>query len=101
MDGRDIGSVVLPDADVKIFLTARDEIRAKRRYDELCAKGQTVIFEDVLEDMKKRDLADSTRAAAPLKKADDAVLLDNSDLDFEGTVKAAMDIIGRCPKYNS
>lgn len=97
MDGRDIGSVVLPDADVKIFLTARDEVRAKRRYDELSAKGQTVKFEDVLDDMKKRDLADSTRAAAPLKMADDAVLLDNSDLDFEGTVKAAMDIIGRCP----
>ena len=97
MDGRDIGSVVLPDANVKIFLTARDEVRAKRRYDELTAKGQTVNFEDVLEDMKKRDLADSTRAAAPLKKADDAVLLDNSDLDFDGTVKAAMDIIGRCP----
>ncbi len=98
MDGRDIGSVVLPNADVKIFLTARDEVRAQRRYDELTSKGQIVKLEDVLEDMKKRDLADSTRAAAPLKKADDAVLLDNSDLDFEGTVKAALDIIGRCPK---
>lgn len=93
MDGRDIGSVVLPDADVKIFLTARDEVRAKRRYEELLAKGQDVKFEEVLADMQKRDLADSTRAAAPLKKADDAVLLDNSDLDFEGTVAAAMAII--------
>lgn len=99
MDGRDIGSVVLPNADVKIFLTARDEVRAKRRYDELINKGQKVGFDEVLSDMQKRDLADSTRAAAPLKQADDAVLLDNSDLDFDGTVKAAMEIIAKSPKY--
>ncbi len=94
MDGRDIGTVVLPDADVKIFLSASDEVRAERRVKELTEKGQTVTFEEVLADMRARDLADSTRAAAPLKKADDAVLLDNSDLDFEGTVEAALNIIG-------
>ncbi len=94
MDGRDIGTVVLPDADVKIFLSASDEVRAERRLKELTEKGQSVTFEDVLADMRARDLADSTRAAAPLKKADDAVLLDNSDLDFEGTVQAALDMIG-------
>lgn len=93
MDGRDIGTVVLPDADVKIFLTASDEVRAKRRLLELQEKGQNVTFEEVLADMRARDLADSTRAAAPLKKADDAVLLDNGALDFEGTVIAALDII--------
>lgn len=93
MDGRDIGSVVLPDADVKIFLTASDEVRAERRLKELLEKGQKVTFEEVLADMRARDLADSTRAAAPLKKAEDAVLLDNSSLDFEGTVSAALDII--------
>ncbi len=93
MDGRDIGTVVLPDADVKIFLTASDEVRAERRLKELLEKGQTVTFEEVLSDMRARDLADSTRAAAPLKKADDAVLLDNSNLDFEGTVDRALEII--------
>ncbi len=93
MDGRDIGSVVLPDADVKIFLTASDEVRAKRRLKELLEKGQNVTFEEVLADMRARDLADSTRAAAPLKMADDAVLLDNGPLDFESTVSAALDII--------
>ncbi len=93
MDGRDIGTVVLPDADVKIFLTASDEVRAERRLKELLEKGQTVTFEEVLSDMRARDLADSTRAAAPLKMADDAKLLDNSTLDFDGTVAAALDII--------
>ncbi len=93
MDGRDIGTVVLPDADVKIFLTASDEVRAQRRLKELLEKGQTVTFEEVLSDMRARDLADSTRAAAPLKIADDAKLLDNSELDFDGTVAAALDII--------
>ena len=93
MDGRDIGTVVLPDADVKIFLTASDEVRAERRLKELLAKGQQVTFEEVLADMRERDRADSTRAAAPLKKADDAVLLDNSELDFDGTVKRAIEII--------
>ncbi len=93
MDGRDIGSVVLPDADVKIFLTASDEVRAERRLKELLEKGQNVTFDEVLSDMRARDHADSTRAAAPLKQADDAVLLDNSELDMEGTIERALEII--------
>lgn len=93
MDGRDIGSVVLPDADVKIFLTASDEVRAERRLKELLEKGQSVTFDEVLSDMRKRDHADSTRAAAPLKQAHDAVLLDNSELDMEGTIERALEII--------
>ncbi len=93
MDGRDIGSVVLPDADVKIYLTASDEVRATRRLNELLAKGQNVTFDEVLSDMKKRDLADSTRAVAPAIKPDDAVLLDNSELDMDGTINRALEII--------
>lgn len=96
MDGRDIGTVVLPEADVKIFLTASDETRAQRRLKELLEKGQQVTFEEVLADMRARDHADSTRAAAPLKKADDAILLDNSNLDFDGTVSRALEIIHDC-----
>ena len=93
MDGRDIGSVVLPDADVKIYLTASDEVRAMRRTKELLAKGQNVTFEEVLSDMKKRNYADSTRAVAPAIKPVDAITLDNSELDEEGTVKRALEII--------
>lgn len=88
MDGRDIGTVVLPNAEVKIFLTASPEERAKRRYKELIEKGQTATYEDVLADVKTRDHNDSTRATAPLKQADDAVLVDTSDLDFEQSVEA-------------
>lgn len=87
MDGRDIGTVVLPNADVKIFLTASPEERAKRRYKELIEKGQNAVFEDVLADVITRDHNDSTRATAPLKQADDAVLVDTSDLDFEQSVE--------------
>ena len=86
MDGRDIGTVVLPYADVKIFLTAGVEARAKRRFVELCEKGTSVTFEEVLEDMKKRDEHDSSRACAPLSKAEDAVVVDTSELDFEQSV---------------
>ncbi len=93
MDGRDIGTVVLPDADVKIFLTASSEERAKRRYNELIVKGQTVSYDDVLADMIKRDEADSKRACAPLKKADDAYLVDNGPLSFEETVDVIKEII--------
>ncbi|MCH5205419.1 MAG: (d)CMP kinase [Oscillospiraceae bacterium] len=93
MDGRDIGTVVLPNADVKIFLTAKPEIRAKRRYDELVSKGMEVVFEDVLEDLQKRDYNDSHRAAAPLKQAEDAVLADTSELDFEQSVELVCGII--------
>lgn len=83
MDGRDIGTVVLPDAQVKIFLTASAEVRAERRYKELIEKGQQVDYESVLEDMKYRDAQDSSRAAAPLKAADDAIIVDTGSLNLE------------------
>ena len=87
MDGRDIGTVILPDAEVKVFLTATDEARATRRYKELTEKGQSVKYEDVLRELVERDRADSSRAVAPLKPADDAHVFDNSDYDFEGSVE--------------
>jgi cytidylate kinase len=93
MDGRDIGTVILPNADVKIFLTASNEARAMRRYKELVAKGTDVKYEDVLSEMNERDHADSTRAAAPLKAADDAIYFDNSDYDFEGSVEFILKLI--------
>ena len=93
MDGRDIGTVVLPDATVKIFLTAAPEARAKRRWLEYQQKGMEVAFEDVLADVKQRDYQDTHRAAAPLKRADDAVLLDTSELDFEQSLAAMKKII--------
>ncbi len=93
MDGRDIGTVVLPDATVKIFLTAAPEIRAKRRYDELAAKGVDTTFEAVLADLNQRDYNDSHRATAPLKQAEDAVLADTSALDFEQSCELVCNII--------
>ena len=93
MDGRDIGTVVLPNAQVKIFLTASAEARAQRRYKELIEKGQEVKFEDVLEDMNQRDYNDSHRAIAPLKQADDAVLVDTSDLNLEQSIEAVVNTI--------
>ncbi len=93
MDGRDIGTVVLPDADVKIFLTASPEARAKRRYLELKEKGMDVKLEDVLSDMIKRDYDDSHRAIAPLKQADDAVLADTSELTLEESIDLVINII--------
>lgn len=93
MDGRDIGTVVLPDADVKIFLTASPEVRARRRWDELREKGCKDSYEKVLADMKQRDLQDSTRAIAPLRQAEDAVLLDTSAMDLEEAIAAAKAIV--------
>ena len=93
MDGRDIGTVVLPDATVKIFLTAAPEARARRRWLEYQQKGMEVAFEDVLADVKQRDYQDTHRAAAPLKQAADAVLLDTSDLNFEQSLAAMKKII--------
>ena len=93
MDGRDIGTVVLPNADVKIFLTAKPEIRAKRRFDELIAKGKDVRFDDVLRELNERDYADMHRETAPLKQAEDAVLADTSELDFEQSVELVCGII--------
>ncbi len=83
MDGRDIGTVVLPKAELKIFLTASPEARARRRYDELVAKGSEVSFEEILKDLNARDYQDSHREIAPLKPAEDSVILDTTDLTFE------------------
>ncbi len=93
MDGRDIGTHVLPDAQVKIFLTASSEVRAKRRYEELLEKGQPCDFETVLSDMKARDRQDETRAVSPLKPAEDSIRLDTSDLSFSESLQAVVDII--------
>ncbi len=93
MDGRDIGTVILPNAEVKIFLTASAKARATRRYNELIAKGQDVTFEKVYEEMAERDKNDSERDVAPCVQAEDAVLLDNSELNEEDTVKAVLKIV--------
>ena len=93
MDGRDIGTVVLPDATVKIFLTASPEARAARRWKEYQEKGVNTPYEEVLADVKQRDYQDTHRAAAPLKQAEDAVLLDTSELDFEQSLAAMKKII--------
>ena len=82
MDGRDIGTVVFPNAELKIFVTASDEIRAQRRYDELTAKGEKCNMEDILVNIRERDRIDSTRAVSPLRKADDAIILDNSNMSI-------------------
>ena len=93
MDGRDIGTVVLPRADVKIFLTASAEVRAKRRLAEIQAKGGKDSFEKVLKDLQQRDYQDSHREIAPLKQARDAVKLDTSDLDIDGVIAAIRQIV--------
>lgn len=93
MDGRDIGTVVIPDAELKIFLTASPESRAKRRYLEYIQKGQDVQYEDVLRDVILRDKQDTSRAAAPLRAADDALFLDTTYIDFEGTVSHIKSLI--------
>ena len=93
MDGRDVGTVILPHADVKIFLTARPEVRATRRVAELTEKGIQADFDTVLREIAQRDHNDMTRAVAPLRQADDAVLLDNSELNAEETIDAALQII--------
>ena len=93
MDGRDIGTYVLPDADIKIFLTASVEKRAKRRFDELTEKGENVTFDEVLCDMKKRDKNDAERAFAPLKPADDSILADTSELSLDDSERLIENII--------
>lgn len=95
MDGRDIGTVILPDAAVKIFLTASSEARARRRFIELQEKGEQVTYEEVLADMIQRDHDDETRAAAPLKQAEDAVLVDTSDLTLEQSMEAVEAVVRR------
>ena len=93
MDGRDIGTVVLPKATVKIFLTASPEVRAKRRTDELTAKGKKADYQKILEQIKQRDYQDTHRAIAPLKLSRDSVKLDTSDLDIDGVIAAMKKII--------
>jgi CMP/dCMP kinase len=95
LDGRDIGTVVLPDADVKIFVIADAKVRAQRRYMELKARGEPVNYESVLELILKRDERDSKRLAAPMKPASDAILLDTTDLDIEAAFEAAVGMIMR------
>jgi cytidylate kinase len=94
MDGRDIGTVVLPKATVKIFLSATPEIRAQRRTDELIAKGQKADYQQILKEIKLRDYQDSNRPIAPLKQAKDAVLLDTTQLDIDGVIAEMKRIIG-------
>ena len=93
MDGRDIGTVVLPDAKIKIFLSASPECRARRRYDELIEKGVDVKYEDILSDVVARDYADSHRDIAPLKPADDAIMVDTSGEDLETSVNKLLTIM--------
>jgi cytidylate kinase len=98
LDGRDIGTVVCPEAPVKLFVTARDEVRAERRHRELMDKGETATFERVLADLRRRDEQDRARSAAPLKAAGDAHLLDTSDLAIEAAVAAAVEIVAAALK---
>jgi len=93
LDGRDIGTVICPQAEVKIFVTASADTRARRRFDELTAKGTDITYETVLADVKERDTRDRERATAPLVPADDAVLLDTSDLSIDAAVAQAIAII--------
>jgi CMP/dCMP kinase len=95
LDGRDIGTAVCPDADIKIFVTASPEVRARRRTDELTAKGRDVAYERILAEIRARDARDSGRPIAPLKPARDAHLLDTTDKDIEAAFRAAVDIIER------
>lgn len=95
MDGRDIGTVVFPDAELKIFMTADPKVRAKRRYDELSAKGQSVSMDEIEENIRSRDQMDQTRAISPLRKADDAVVLDNSTMSVEDQMNWVMDLLSK------
>ena len=95
MDGRDIGTVVLPKADVKIFLTAEPEVRAKRRYDELIARGQKANLDTILKEIKQRDYQDTHREIAPLKMARDSIKLDTSNLDIDGVLAEMKRIIAQ------
>lgn len=83
MDGRDVGTVIFPDAELKLFVTASAEVRAQRRYDELTAKGETVDFNEILKNVQERDYIDTHREVGPLKQADDAIVLDNSNMTIE------------------
>ena len=96
MDGRDIGTVVFPNADLKLFLTARPEVRAQRRYDELVGKGEQPVYADVLKDVNDRDYRDTHRAESPLRQADDAIVVDNSDMTPDEQMQVIYDLYNRC-----
>ena len=93
LDGRDIGTVVCPDATVKLYVTAAPEVRARRRTDEMLGRGQAADYDIVLADLKRRDERDANRAVAPLRPADDALLLDTSEFDIETAFRAAVEMI--------
>ena len=92
LDGRDIGTVIAPQADVKLFVTASVEVRARRRVTELLARGMPAHLEDVIIDLKARDSRDSSRSTAPLEQALDALVLDTSDMDIDAAIAAAIDL---------
>jgi CMP/dCMP kinase len=94
LDGRDVGTVITPDADVKLFVTASPEVRARRRMAELAGRGMAAHYDDVLADIHARDERDSTREVAPLKRAADALLLDTTDLDVEESIAQALSLVG-------
>jgi cytidylate kinase len=100
LDGRDIGTVICPNADIKLFVTASAEVRAERRFLELEAKGAEVTRDQVLTDVRERDARDSERSAAPMKAADDAILLDTSDLSIEAALAKAIEIIEKVRPTN-
>jgi len=93
LDGRDIGTVIAPEADVKLFVTARIEVRARRRHEELERRGRTARYEDVLIDLEARDARDSNREAAPLRQAQDAILLDTSEMSIDAAVQRAIALV--------
>jgi cytidylate kinase len=99
MDGRDIGTVVFPDADLKIFMTATADIRARRRFDELKAKGMNVDFEEIKRGIIARDIADENRDISPLRRAEDAIILDNSRMTVDAQMQWVREIIGK--KFNA
>lgn len=99
MDGRDIGTVVFPEAELKLFVTASAEIRAQRRFDELTAKGEPVSYEEILQNVQERDRIDSTREASPLRKADDALVLDNSNMTREEQLEWVIEQVEKSLKF--
>lgn len=99
MDGRDIGTVVFPEAELKLFVTASAEIRAQRRFDELTAKGESVSYAEILQNVQERDRIDSTREVSPLRKADDALVLDNSEMTREEQLDWVIEQVERSLKF--
>ena len=101
MDGRDIGTVVFPQAELKLFLTASPEVRAQRRFDELKAKGENPVFEEVLADVNDRDYRDTHRAESPLKQAEDAIVVDNSHMTREEQMQYIIQVFSeRCARVS-